>query len=108
MSKSNELEHFGVLGMRWGVRRGRNYQTSAKKSKKVKVKNMSDQDLQKKINRMNMEKQYKQLKKEKRPGAVKFVSDIIYQSSKESLKNVTTKYMTKGLNILVEEALKKV
>lgn len=48
-----ELKHYGVLGMKWGRRKG----PSAPSSKNVK--NMSDDELQKTTQRINREKAYK-------------------------------------------------
>ncbi len=75
--KKNELTHYGVLGMKWGTRRAA--QSSAKGSKRKsrgtssskvkkettasKVKSMSDEDLKKAVNRLQMEQQYTKLSK---------------------------------------------
>ncbi len=60
-----ELTHYGVLGMKWGKRRGNGASSSTSKTKKTstqdKIKKMSDDELRKKINRLQMEKQYSQL-----------------------------------------------
>lgn len=81
--------HSGVKGMRWGVRRFQNHdgtltslgrkrykKTSSKKSDKYhedykkahnkkSIKEMSDQELRERNNRLNSEKQYKELTKKK-------------------------------------------
>ena len=82
MKRQDELYHFGILGMKWGIRRFQNedgsYTEAGKRRKskgrdydpdfwkahdKQEVEYMSDKELQQRINRMNNEKQYKQLSK---------------------------------------------
>jgi hypothetical protein len=68
------LEHFGVKGMRWGVRRSRdgsngtgasddhtNATNARVKAKKGGVKSLSNKELQDMITRMNLEQQYVRL-----------------------------------------------
>lgn len=52
---SNELAHFGVKGMRWGVRK------KSKSKPRKNISEMSNQELQDHITRGNLEKQYKSL-----------------------------------------------
>lgn len=61
------LTHYGILGMKWGVRRtpaqpARARGSSKRKSdNKKKVKSMSDDELRRVVNRLQMERQYSQL-----------------------------------------------
>lgn len=48
---SDTIQHFGVKGMKWGVRKERK-----------SVKGMTDKELQKANNRMRLERDYKELK----------------------------------------------
>lgn len=80
----NELYHYGVLGMKWGVRRSKSGSSSPgkrpKKSKSVidpsykkahskkKVKYMSDNELREINKRLNMEKNYSDLTRTKSRG----------------------------------------
>lgn len=75
---NNELYHYGVLGMKWGVRRtptqlGRTSERTRKRSaedyhedykrahRKKSAKYMSDAELRSRINRLNMENSYARL-----------------------------------------------
>ena len=74
---NNEIYHYGVPGMRWGVRRNQkqlgrierkskkegwdNDATSAAKIKTKKVSQMSNKELRDLNNRMNLEQQHKDL-----------------------------------------------
>ena len=59
------FEHFGVKGMRWGVRRNRNNTTTRQslrpKKEQTDLSNMSDAELRTRINRIQMERQYREL-----------------------------------------------
>ena len=75
MMNNNELYHYGVPGMRWGVRkssksRSQNDSDDAKEARKIKkkqVNEMSNDELQKLNKRQQLEKQHKELN----PGAIK-------------------------------------
>ena len=58
------LTHFGVQGMRWGVRNDNSPNTQARRSRAKMYKNrrtISDAELKKTVNRMQMEKKLKTL-----------------------------------------------
>lgn len=93
MQNENALIHYGILGMKWGVRRspeqlararGKNKKPSAddkvKASRKADSKNrrtLSDADLKQKIERLKMEKQFKDLTDEDVSPGKKVASDIL-------------------------------
>ena len=74
----NELYHYGIKGMRWGVRRYQNadgsltnagkkryaetiHEDYAKAHSKKNIRSMSDAELRSRNNRLQMEQQYKSL-----------------------------------------------
>lgn len=114
----NELYHYGKLGMRWGIRNpssqpssGRR-RSSAEKSKnlepvKKSLKDMSDSELKDVINRLDLEKRYKQLTvKEKTPGQ-KFVESVLNDAAKQTTTKYVTMYMNKGVEAIMKSAVKK-
>jgi hypothetical protein len=53
---SDHISHYGVKGMRWGVRK-----KSSGRGTNNPLKDLSDDDLQKAVNRMRLEQQYRDL-----------------------------------------------
>jgi hypothetical protein len=87
--KAFELQHHGVKGMRWGIRRfqkkdgsltptgkKRYHEDYEKAHDKKSVKEMSDKELRERNNRLQMERQYAQMTKKKNVGA-KVISGLI-------------------------------
>jgi len=71
---NDELCHYGILGQKWGIRRFQNKdgtrtpeglkrRAKSEEPKRKKVKDMSDDELKQRINRLNLENQYRQLNK---------------------------------------------
>lgn len=87
----NELYHFGVLGMKWGRRKANSEssKSSSKKSKKrVKLNEISSEELEKKVKRMNLEKRYNDLLKDKKKVSEgkKLCQEMLSKSIKEAVQ----------------------
>lgn len=113
-----ELMHYGVLGMKWGVRRRRstikkssNKTNSDPKESKVKkkksVSELSDTELRQAINRIQMEKQLAQLTAKEKSAGAKFVTDVLTNAAKQTATSYTAKYMAKGMDALIAQAAKQ-
>lgn len=126
---NNELMHYGVLGMKWGVRKARPTsgkkfasfkkkkvkqlsnkpqaskkkvkQTSkkAKTSQKKPLNKMTDEELRSAINRLELEKRYRDLSPKQVSKGKKFVNDFmnkaIVPAVTEASKNLARDYLTK-------------
>ena len=62
---NNELKHYGVLGMKWGKRKAKRTPSEdsarVKQIRKKKIYEMSNKELQDANNRLQLERNYKQL-----------------------------------------------
>lgn len=129
--ENNELVHYGILGMKWGVRRtpeqlarargsskktdsqSTKKKTSSKTAKKSSSKSteaekkkttseMTDEELRAKINRLELEKRYKDLAKTVSPPkstkGKDFVLRVIERSGENIATQLTTDLMGKAVN----------
>lgn len=115
----NELRHYGILGMKWGIRRteaqlararGKKKSSSddsetdsTSTTKKKKVSEMTDEELKTRISRLQLEKSYKQLEKEmtqsKENKGEKFVMSVLEASG----KNIATQFTTYAIGTAVNK-----
>ncbi len=101
------LEHYGTKGMKWGIRKDR--KSGKGKSSKETAKTLTDKELTKRINRLNMEKQYASLVKEsssvsKGRGVV---TEILATAGKQKAQALANEYVGKGIDFGLAAAKKK-
>ena len=108
---NNELQHWGVKGMKWGVRRSRLSSDSsssrrssksedyvrAKALKKKKLSQLSNSELKELNNRMQLEQNYRNLKKQRVSAGQKFVKDVAYETAKNTASEYAKKYAKEGI-----------
>lgn len=88
----SELMHFGVKGMKWGVRKKRIKDAKRWTSKKqAKIDGMSDDQLKKANNRLRLEKEYKQLTQTKLEKYRKRVGKAAEEAAFNTLQNALQK-----------------
>ena len=119
----NALKHYGVLGMKWGVRRtpaqlGHTGGNKGKSKKAASVdekkradmktasknrRSLSIEEIQKRIERIKLERQLKDLTDEELAPGRKFVKDIMSQSGKKALATIATGAMLYGAKAAVSK-----
>lgn len=97
------LEHHGVKGMKWGVRRsGGSGGSSTARTKFSKApKTLSDAELGKRIKRMQIEKQYNDLNRGDISEGKKLVNDILTGTG----RRVATTVLTGASLVAIKTAL---
>lgn len=108
---SDELKHFGIPGMRWGVRRkrtsgsdgGSEDHRTARAIGKKKLADMSNSDLKTLNARLQLEKQYKELTATQQSAGQKYVSEILASSGKQ----IASKFIADQVNSQIAKLFKK-
>lgn len=89
----NELYHYGVLGMKWGIRKDRRSSTRTSRNRQNRstdysedykkahsrksVKEMSDAELRSRLNRLQMEQQYANLSQSNVNRGKKYFNNVV-------------------------------
>lgn len=99
------------MGQRWGVRRFQRKDgtlTAAGKRRKAlaEMKELSDDELRKRLNRINMEKQYAQYVAEENPDKFKKTKKFISDMTGQFVKSVTSKGLEKLSSKLIDSIFK--
>lgn len=120
----SKLMHYGVPGMKWGVRKARPTSSGKRRGKtnaqriyesvtgkknpkpvtktsskpaKRRISDMSDEELRTAINRMQMERTYAQLTSKEVSKGRKFVNEVLYNSAKSVATDITKEAMKKAI-----------
>lgn len=104
--ETDALVHYGVKGMKWGVRKARPLSSNSKRKKtsaQIKLKQMSDEDLKKRIARLEMEKKYKELTAPQKSKGSKFVASVLETAGKDIATQYTAYYLGTAVNKVVGE-----
>lgn len=116
MINEDELMHYGVMGMRWGVRRASKRSGGSKKGKKKKAsrqpqqqpkRRMSNKELQSRVKRMKLEKQYRELTDELIPKEKSKIEKLISTAETVSKLSTSALLIYKNLNQFAELSAKK-
>lgn len=103
----SELMHFGVKGMRWGVRKQRIKDAKRWTSKKqAKIDGMTDDQLKKANNRLRLEKEYRQLTQTRLGKYRKRVGKAAEEAAFNTLQNALQKGFKKAASQGGSAALK--
>ena len=113
MINEEELMHYGVMGMRWGVRRASKRSGGSKKKKASrqsqqpqKKRRMSNKELQARVKRMQLEKQYRDLTNDLTPKTKSKMEKLVNTTVTISKLSSSAMTIYKALNTFAEISAK--
>ena len=113
---NNVIYHFGIKGMKWGIRRYQNKDGSLTAAGKKRysdsssandgIKDLTDQELRDRINRLNLEKQYRDLTTPSGQKQVSKGKQFVMGVLETSGRNIATQLVTYGIGTAVNKFFK--
>ena len=100
------LEHYGKKGMKWGVRKDRPSSKKGKSARQI-AKTLTDAELKKRVNRLNMEKQYVDLVKGPSSSVSKgrgLVTQMLKTAGKQKAQSLVTEGVSKYTDLAIKKA----
>lgn len=101
------LKHFGIKGQRWGVRRDRGPAGTVSSNPTVRTSTptkLTDSDLQAAVQRMRLEREFRQLKDSERPAkGESFSKNLLKDIGKKQVRRVANT----AADIAIEQAIRQ-
>lgn len=103
----SELMHYGIKGMRWGIRKSRIKGAKRWTSKKqAKIDGMSDDQLRRVNNRLRLEKEYRQLTQTRMERYRAKAGKVVEEAAANTLQNALQKNLKKAASLGGSAAIK--
>lgn len=96
------LAHYGIKGQKWGVRRDRGPGGTVSSGAKKGLSGVDDAELMRAVQRMRLEREFKQLSSERQVKGQSFVKSTLKDIGKKQVRRVAGT----AADIAVEQALK--